>query len=335
MQALSFLVVAVVVALTAWIFFDATERGKKAPWLWALGFLLSIGTVVGWAVVLIAYAANRNEGHRVEVARGSALRLYFAVTSFSSFFLMVTGAATAVTAALAYAVSTSYSSSDFRDLAASAVSAFVVGAVVWVPHWRAMRRRLAGSQEDADFRALFVLRRTETLTAAFVFGVVAMASALVTMGGGISALFHAWQADKTIWLPPLGVLLASGLASLFSAVAYRRTRGSEAEARYLAVPAPKVVPRQRMIPSVPPMAPAAVPPPPPFAPPAFAAPPSPPRPVATVPAPPPAPTDETSAAFCGHCGTKLVAGDAFCRACGAAASGPDGRTSPPSRAAAS
>ena len=347
MQALSFGAAALGVAVAAWIFFDATDRGKKYAWLWALGFLVLLVTLVGSAILLIVYFAQRNSGRRQVVAEGAALRLYLIDATFTALALMVAGAATAMAAGLLYAVSDHLSNSDFRDLAASALSAFIVGAAVWLPHWRAVAKRLDHLDDDAEFRALYVLRTAETLVATFVFGIVALGNALVVLGGGISALFHTTHANAAWWLPELGIVIATGLAAWFHADAFRRGSKSHLGLRFQAIPAPRLIEPKSVPPVTSPPAPQAYPPAPQayapapqaYAPAPQAYPPAPqvevpaeqtPSPwappgidaaVVTAQAPPPPPAETQAArvprsSFCPHCGSPLEEGDAFCRSCG-------------------
>jgi hypothetical protein len=238
MQALSFGAAAVVVAIGAWIFFDATDRGRKYAWLWAVGFLLLAFTVLGAVLVLIIYFATRNSGTRHEVADGAALRLYLIVATFTSLALMVAGAAAAAAAGLLYAVSDHLSNNDFRDLAASALAAFIVGAAVWWPHWRAVGGRLGTLAGDDEFRASYVVRHAEILMAIFVFGVVAVGNALVVLGGGIAALFHTTHADAAWWLPELGVVIVTGAAAWYHVEVLRRAGDSSLGRRFRGIPAP-------------------------------------------------------------------------------------------------
>jgi len=332
-QALSFGVAALVVAVAAWIFFDATDRGKKYAWLWALGFLLLLVTFVGSAILLIVYFAQRNSGRRQEVAEGAALRLYLIDATFTSLVLMVAGAGTAMAAGLLYAVSDHLSNSDFRDLAASALSAFIIGAAVWWPHWRAVSKRLDHLDDDAEFRALYVLRSAEILMATFVFGIVALGNALVVLGGGISALFHTTHANAAWWLPELGVVVATGLAAWYHADAFRRGSKSQPGRRFQTIPAPRLIePKSGPPVTYPPAPQAYAPAPQPYPPspqagvpavqtPSPWAPPGIDAAVATTQEPPPPPAEAQAArvsrsSFCPHCGCPLEAGDAFCRSCG-------------------
>jgi Domain of unknown function (DUF5671)/zinc-ribbon domain len=321
MTALGFVFPLIVVGVAAWVFFDATDRGKKSPWMWALGALILVPTVFGGIILLIIYFTQRNNGRRVEVAPGAAVRLYLTDVTFTSVVLLVSGAATAMAAALAYAVSDSFSSNDFRNLAASALSAFIIGALVWWPHWKVLDRKLHDIEDDQEFRALYALRRTEVLVVTFVFGFVAVLSGLWLLGGAISALLHSSFGSSIDWLPQLGVVIAAGLGAAYHAIFYRRAAGTPLQSRYDAIAPPPFIEPVRPLPYVPP-------PQPPAAFPASGPLPAPPRPVAipepSVPVQSP-PLIEVAAAYCPQCGAKAQTGDAFCRGCGTRLSTPSGK----------
>lgn len=315
MQALLFVLAVIPVALAGWVYFDAVDRGIRFGWLWALVVLLLVPPLVGF-LVLLAYLVARSSLSRLEVAQGAPLRLYLVDTTFSALVLTVAGAATAVGTALAYAVSDALSSDDFRDITASAISALVVGAIVWWPHWTALTRRASALEDDAQFRSLWSLRRTEVLTAVFAFGSVAVVAALYLLGGAITALFHTSYGAAVGWLPSLGVLVATGSAAWYHVEVYRRDSAGPLQARFARLP----VPTRAAAPPAPRSGPAAAAPaargaqvPAQGAPPAPAGQPAVPSQAAAAPGPAAPPS---GAVFCVRCGAQGAPDDVFCRACG-------------------
>ena len=334
MQALTFGLLALGWGLASWVYFDATERGWRYPVLWGLAVM-----AFGWSLVpVIIYLAVRNQGPRLEVAERIAVRQYLVTTAFTSMALTVAGAATALGTTFMWAVSDRLSGNDFRDLMASSLAATVIGAVLWVAHWRYLERQVASTVPDSEFRSLYSLRRSEVLTSTFLYGGVAALTSLWVLGGALSALFHASYAGAGGWLPALGPALVCAGAAAFHGTYYREVEASDERSRFDRIPAPERVrpPAPGPVAWAPPPAgpawpPAAAPRPPftPVAAPPLAAPPRisatpPPAPPITSAAPPPstaaapiAPVAAQRAGFCGHCGTPRQAGDMYCQGCGA------------------
>ena len=334
MQAISFGVLAFGWALASWVYFDATERGERYPWVWALVVLFLGWTLIPW----IIYLVDRNQSDHLEVADRAGLRQYLVTTSFTSMALTVAGASTALSAALVWAVPNQLSTTVFRDLLGSSMAAALIGAIIWLPHWRWLKRQLDAGIPDREFRALYALRRAELLTSAFLFGGVAAVTSLWVLGGAFSAVFHATYAGAAGWLPALGPALFCSGAAAYHAWYYRAAEASEQRQRFDRVPAPRLIHRaQRVTPTAP------LPPTPrpgqagvapwqgPHTPVAATGPPR--GREASWPATPPAwpPVGQSAAAasqraaeasptgprtFCGKCATVAQAGDLFCRACG-------------------
>jgi hypothetical protein len=334
MTAMYFGLPALVFALASWVYFDATERGKPWAFAWGLAVLL-----LGWTLIpVVVYFSVRNQPPRLEVADKVAVRQYLVTTALTSMALTVAGAATAVAAALVWAVSRGYSTNSFRDLLASSLAAALVGAAIWVPHWQWLARRLDGQHPDAEFRALYALRRRELLTATFLFGGLAALTTLWVLGGALSALLQASYAAATVWLPVLGPALACAAAAAYHARYYLRVEASEPRRRFDSLPAPGIIP----LPSRPvPWAPARhgavwVGPQPPVTPvdisgrqsgPSGASRQDVPRPSPQPPSTPisgpvtpggdgGSPALSPPGPFCTKCGTPGQPGDQFCRACG-------------------
>ncbi|HET7523545.1 MAG TPA: zinc-ribbon domain-containing protein [Acidimicrobiales bacterium] len=332
MSAISFGAAALVWALASWVYFDATEHGKRYPFIWALVMLF-----LGWAVIPeIIYLSVRNQGAHLEVADRMGARQYLVTTSFTTMALCVAGASTALAAGLVWAVSDRLSTNDFRDLLASSLAAVIIGAVLWRPHWSVMDRQLKADLPDDQFRALYGLRRTQTLTSIFLFGGVAALTTLWFLGGAFSAMLQATYAGATGWLPVLGPALFCGAAAAYHAAFYRRVEASEQAKRFAAIPPAELIepPRRQVASWSGPQSGT------PWSPPQTGTPwqPSsgpvagatpygsygpPPGAVPTVPPPVSAQPGPTVAsgpgrpAFCGKCGIESSPGDQFCRACGA------------------
>jgi hypothetical protein len=330
-------------ALASWVYFDATERGKPWAFLWGLAVLL-----LGWTLIpLIVYLSVRNQPPRFEVADQVAVRQYLVTTALTSIALTVAGGATALAAALVWAVSKGYSTNDFRDLLASSLAAALVGAAIWVPHWQWLARRLDGELPDAEFRALYALRRSEVLTATFLFGGLAALTTLWVLGGALSALLQASYAAATLWLPFLGPALACATAATYHARYYLRMESSEQRRRFERLPAPSIIsPPLRPVPwTTAPRGAVWVGPQPPATPADLSGRQSNAYGVSEQKAPSPAPQPSSSGIkntvtpfgesdrnpgsspvgrFCGKCGTPSPPGDQFCRACGTRLGTPSG-----------
>lgn len=343
MQAMTFGVMALGWALASWVYFDATERGKRYPWIWALLVLF-----FGWSLLPeVVYLAVRNQGARLEMAEHVGVRQYLVTTSFTTMALTVAGASTAMASALVWAVSDQLSSNDLRDLLASSLAALVIGAALWVPHWSRIGHQLEGEMPDREFRSLYGLRRTELLTSIFLFGGIAALTALWVLGGALSALLQATYAGATGWLPVLGPALFCGAAAAYHAAYYRRFEGSEQARRFASLgpaaliqPPPHQVPLWTPTPAGTPWRPPGMPNvgPPPYG--SYGAPVTAGRPPAEEGVRPlegspvtPSPgladgsvTATPAAAFCGRCGARSATEDRFCRACGARLVTPPGAT---------
>jgi hypothetical protein len=197
---------------------------------------------LGWSLIPeIVYLAVRNQGTHLEVADHVGARQYLVTTSFTSMALTVAGASTALASALVWAVSDGLSTNDFRDLLASSLAALIIGALIWLPHWKGMEHLLTGEMTDSEFRALYGLRRTQLLTSIFVFGGVAVLTGLWVLGGAFSALFQATYAGATGWLPVLGPALFCAAAAGYHGVYYRNVEGSGLAQRFAVIPAAKVI----------------------------------------------------------------------------------------------
>ena len=325
MSALSFGAAALVWALASWVYFDATEHGKRFPVIWGLVMLF-----LGWTVIPeIIYFSVRNQGAHMEVADRVGIRQYLVTTSFTTMALSVAGASTALAAGLVWAVSDRLSTNDFRDLLASSLAALIIGAVLWWPHWSRMDRKLKADLPDDQFRALYGLRRTQTLTSIFMFGGAAALTALWFLGGAFSAALQATYAGATGWLPVLGPALFCGAAAAYHAAFYRRVEASEEAKRFAAIaPAKLIEPPARRVtswsgpqtptPWQPSRGPAAGAPPYGYYAQSPGVVPSAPPPLpAQPPTAPPAVSGPAAPAFCGKCGAGTPPGDQFCRACGA------------------
>lgn len=318
MESLSFGLAALYVAIAAWVYFDAVEHGRRYAAGWGLLLL-----ALGWLFLLpvLIYFLVRNSGRHVEPAKGAATRQYLVTASFGALVLTVTGASWAIGAAVA--PSNFSTTSDYRDALASAIAACVVGSILWISHWKIMNRRVATRERDDEFRAIYALRVTEVLTAAFVLGFVTVTSGLLLLGGAVSAAAQASYAASANWLPALGPFLVSGAAAAYHVQFHRAQSRTALAARFASIPAPLPIEPPRYAAAG--YAPAPVPPPR-TPPPSYQAWPTPAAGVVS------GPTVGTAAAalpttaqgarregkFCTHCGKGHDPEDAFCSACGAA-----------------
>ena len=248
MEVLAYGISVAVVALAAWIYFDAWDRGFRYPWLWALVVLLAWPSIVVPAVVVIAYISTRKTRPHLEVAPASALRLYLVVTCLTALTLAVSGASTGFWALLS--VATGHSSVSYRNLLAASLSAAIVGGGVWAVHWIAVRRYTESLTDDQAFRAMYRLRRIGIITAGFIFGGITAAAALSFFTMAVGAIVHASWGAASWWVPLIGPLVAAGSAAAFHGLAFRRELHGAADERWRTVPPPLLVrggPGQRQL----------------------------------------------------------------------------------------
>jgi len=273
-------------ALTMWVYFDATERGKASiGWALAMFFL-------GWALVpLILYLIFRDVGARTAVAPGAGRRQYLYIVSFVGFATLVIGLALLISTSIARVMSEdAVGDEGYRQALASSVTAIIIGAAVWFYHWFRADRRLSSITEDEEFRATFFLHRVYLYTLFGVSWIIAFLSGMWLLGGGLANAFAVERVEPVGWLPALGpavvALLAVGTHYLF---AFETNSYKQLLSRFEAIPSPSLIGVS---------APAQAPPPP---------------------APPPAaraPAETTERRFCSHCGARVEAEDVFCSSCG-------------------
>ena len=267
-------------ALVAWVYFDAVERGKAAiPWALSVVFL-------GWlfAVPLILYVIFRESGQRTPPPPGGARRQALYVVSFAGLGTLLIGAAVLVTATVARAATDHPGSSDgYREAAAGSIAAIVVGAIAWASQWFRAEPRLAAITDDEEFRAMFYLHRAYIYTVIGLACVVAFISGLLFLGGALSQALGSSGVDTGDWLPALGPLsiaaLAAGYHFLF---ALDSLRYHQALARFVSASPTAAAPAEAR-PAASPMAAAVA---------------------------------ATAARYCTNCGAAAASTDAFCSACG-------------------
>jgi len=273
-------------ALTMWVYFDATERGKASiGWALAMFFL-------GWALVpLVLYLIFRDVGARVAIAPGAGRRQYLYIVSFVGFATLVIGLALLISISIARVISEdAIGDEGYRQALASSVTAIIIGAAVWFYHWFRAERRLSGITEDEEFRATFFLHRAYLYTLFGVSWIIAFLSGMWFLGGGMANAFAVERVEPVGWMPALGpmvvALLAVGTHHLFS---FETTSYKELLSRFEAIPPPPLIGVSAPTQAQP------------------------------APAPPPAaraPAETTERRFCSHCGARVEADDVFCSSCG-------------------
>ncbi len=273
-------------ALTMWVYFDATERGKASIG-WALAMFF-----VGWALIpLVLYIIFRDVGVRHAVAPGAGRRQYLYVVSFAGFATLVIGLSVLTSTTIARLISEeAVGDKGYREALASSITAILVGAAIWAYHWFQAERRLRGITEDEEFRATFFLHRTYLYTLFGVSWVIAFLTGMWFLGGGLANAFGVEGVEPEGWLPALGPLVVALLAVatyyLFSleTVSYKQLLS-----RFEAIPPPPLIGVS---------APAEE------------------RPVAAPPPSAPPLAETTERRFCSHCGARVEADDVFCSGCG-------------------
>jgi len=273
-------------ALTMWVYFDATERGKGSiGWALAMFFM-------GWALVpLILYLIFRDIGARTAVAPGAGRRQYLYIVGFVGFATLVIGLALLISTSIARVISEdAVGDEGYRQALASSVTAIIIGAAVWFYHWLRAERRLSGIIEDEEFRATFFLHRAYLYTVFGVSWIIAFLSGMWFLGLGLANAFAVERVEPVGWLPALGplvvALLAVGTHYLFS---FETTSYKELLSRFEAIPPPPLIGVSGAAQAQP------------------------------APAPPPAaraPSETTERRFCSHCGARVEADDVFCSSCG-------------------
>jgi hypothetical protein len=297
-EAISFGIGALALAVVMWVYFDAAERGRNA-FLWVVGMLWSGG------LLLVIYLLVRNSGPQRPTAPGYGVRQYLYIASFCGAFLVSIGFSVGLGALFMSPFSDEGFDSGTRNAVASGIVAGLVGMAVLVVHWRIAERRL-DELPDEEFRAQFATRRLALQTTAAVNGLSAVLAALVCFGGALAALLGATYAAAEAWVTAAAPLLVTGGVAFASWKTFSQTEHGPRADRFRSIPEPGLV--------SPPLAPAASLPPPPATvprPPTFVAPPPAPRP------PSPEPSRLASARYCGQCGSEVVGStDLFCRSCG-------------------
>lgn len=278
-------------ALTMWVYFDATERGKPAI-VWALTVFFLAGFL--FFIPLILYLIFRDTGQQQVVPPGGGRRQYLYIVSFAGLGTLLVGLAVLSTTTLARAISEDAIGDDsYREALASSIAAIIVGVAVWSTHWFRTERRLTSMTSDEEFRASFYLHRAYLYTVFGLSWIIVFIAALWVLGGGLANAFDVEDVEPESWVPALGPLLIALLAIVFHYLeSFETPRYSEMLASFEAIPPPPLVgggaPVQAAV-----VSPAAPPPPP----------------------PPPA---ADAARYCTRCGAAAAPADAFCASCGAA-----------------
>jgi MFS family permease len=273
-------------ALTGWVYFDATERGKASiGWALTMFFL-------GWALIpLVLYLIFRDVGARTAVAPGAGRRQYVYIVSFAGFAILVIGLSLLISTTIARAVSEdAIGNEGYREALASSVTAILIGGAIWVYHWLRAERRLGSITDDEEFRATFFLHRAYLYTVFGISWTIAFISGMWFLGGGLANAFGVEGVKPVGWLPALGplvvALLAVGTHYLFS---LETASYKESLSRFETIPPPPLIGVSGATEARP------------------------------APAPPPAAAaraEPTERRFCSHCGARVEPDAMFCSSCG-------------------
>jgi hypothetical protein len=278
-------------ALSTWVYFDATERGKPSI-VWAGAVLL-----LPWLgiIALILYLIFRDTGHRVLVPPGGGRRQYMYIVSFAGLATLIVGLTILLTTTIIRVISEDAIGDDgYRQALASSIAAIIVGVAVWATHWFRAERHVASMSEDEGFRATFFLHRTYLYTVFGVSWIIVFIAGLWLLGGGLADAFGVEDVELEAWVPALGPALIALLVIAFHYLAsFETPQFKELLARFETIPPPPVI-------GGPEVAPATVSP---------QVPPTLPPPLATTP---------QAQRYCTRCGAQAVPEDAFCSSCGAA-----------------
>jgi hypothetical protein len=284
-------------ALSTWVYFDATERGKPSI-VWAGGVFL-----LPWlgVIVLILYLIFRDTGQRVEVPPGAGRRQYLYIVSFAGLATLMVGLVLLLTTTIVRAMSEGAIDDDgYRQALASSIAAIIVGLLVWATHWFRAERRLASLPDDQEFRAAFYLHRAYIYTVFGLSWIIMFIAGLWLLGGGLANAFGVEDVEPEGWVPALGPALIALLVIAFHYLAsFETLQYKEFLARFETVPPPPMI-------GVTPATPAS--------------------PAATAAARTQAPAGPSISAdgtgetrpHCTNCGAQAGPGDAFCASCGAA-----------------
>ncbi|MFQ5880042.1 MAG: DUF5671 domain-containing protein [Dehalococcoidia bacterium] len=291
-------------ALTMWVYFDATEHGKPAiAWAGVVFFL-------GWALLipLILYLIFRETGHRWAVPPGSGRRVYLYVVSFAGYGMLAIGLSLLISTTIARALSEEAVGDDgYRQALASALAAIIIGAAVWASHWFRAESRLGSIADDQEFRATFFMHRSYLYTLFGLSWLLSFIFGLWFFGGLLANVFDVEGVELVGWLPALGPLSVALIAIGYHySVHFETPAYKQLQARFASIPGPVVIAPSGET-SFLGMQPAARP---------SAS--TPPSPAHAAPPPQSAATAEAAASrFCSQCGQEAQPADVFCSGCGA------------------
>ena len=276
---------ALYLAVTLWVYFDATETGRPAvPWALATFFLVWF-----FALPLILYAMNRDKD-RHRPAPGAGKRLYLYITAMTGLVVTSIGGSLLVGSIIANAVATTPIYDDgYKDAVATGIVSILVGGAVWLIQWLQAEKRLAEVGDD-EFRPTFAMHRVYLNTVLGLFWIGTALGALTFFGGLVADALGSETVDSDEWLPALGPLVValgvigyhrvSGTGSREYAGAVARHQAAVAAA---AAPAPEPEVDETQTPKTRGRKAAAT---------------------------------AAGARFCSNCGTGVRANDTFCASCG-------------------
>lgn len=193
-------------ALTMWVYFDATERGKPS-FVWA-GAVFFLGFFA--VIPLILYLIFRDTGTRTVVPPGGARRQYLYIVSFSGLATLMVGLTLLlITTIMRILDEATISNNDYREAVAAAAAAIILGAAFWASHWFRAVARLERIDDPVEFRASFYLHRAYIYSVFALSWVVIFIAGLWLLGGGLAHLLETEDIESVDWLPALGPIIVA------------------------------------------------------------------------------------------------------------------------------
>jgi hypothetical protein len=280
-------------ALTMWVYFDATERGKPSfAWAGAVFFLNFF-----FVAPLILYLIFRDTGQRPLLPPGGGRRQYLYIVSFAGLGTLMLGLTLLSTTTVIRVISEeAISDNSYRQALAGSLAAIIVGAGFWATHWFRASLRLNSITDDQDFRATFYLHRSYLYTVFGLSWIIIFVAGLWLLGGGLADAFGTKDVAVRDWLPAIGPLAVAFVAIVFHYMAnFETPQYKQFLERFETIAAPLMIggsPAAAVVSG-----------------PAVAAATSQPSPVA-------APPRVSETRYCTHCASMANGDDLFCAACG-------------------
>lgn len=227
-------------ALSMWVYFDATERGKPSI-VWALTVFFLAGFL--FFIPLILYLIFRDTGQRMQVPPGGGRRQYLYIVSFAGLATLMVGLSLLLTTTIVRAISEeAIDGNDYREVLAGSLAAIIVGVVVWSTHWFRAEGRLPSLPDDEEFRAVFYLHRAYLYTVFGLSWIIVFIAGLWLLGGGLASALNVEEVELEDWLPAFGpVLIALLVVAFHYLMSFETSQYKDFLGRFETIPPPPTI----------------------------------------------------------------------------------------------